>query len=71
MTGLHSTAYEKKRPLPASILLILLFPIAMFAVGCGGAGASGPADPSNLDPPWFEEIAASSGLDFRYENGYD
>ncbi len=65
------TAGKETRRLPAMYRSALLFPMAMFVFGCGGAGTSGSADPQVAinGPPWFEEIAASSGLDFAHENG--
>ncbi|MCH7546600.1 MAG: CRTAC1 family protein [Planctomycetes bacterium] len=76
MTGFHLTAGKKIRPQPVMFRLILLFLTAMFAIGCGGGGSSGSANPPSPaptptnEPPWFEEIAESSGIDFRHENGY-
>ena len=60
------------------MLLPLLASLAMCISGCGGAGTPGtpgtpgPATPSQQSSglPWFENIVASSGIDFRHENGY-
>ena len=41
------------------------------SLAAGGGGEGGAPAPAHSAPPWFEEVAAASGLDFRHVRSHE